>query len=101
MIIYALQIYRVGCVESLLPITIWIDNAEVLAWARSSIVSDIYSNYLVLDYDIWRVMKCLYELIIILLWWGEVDSHIGGRGYKAGVNSKGDEFDIHLNKAVD
>lgn len=48
--IYAIQVQR-GV--SLHPITIWIDNAEVLERANNPKVGENIKNHLVLDYDLW------------------------------------------------
>ena len=87
LVLYSIQLQR-G--PSSLPVTIWIDNAEVLARAGTRTVGDNINQHLVLDYDLWRVMNSLQDLISTPLKWEKVDSHIEGRVYKDGVTPKGD-----------
>ena len=53
LVLYAIQVQR-G--PSSLPVTIWIDNAEVLSRAGTRQVGDNINQHLVLDYDLWRVL---------------------------------------------
>ena len=58
-------------------------------------------DHLVLDYDLWKAMDSLQELIHTPLRWEKVDSHIEGRVYKEGTSPKGDQYSIRLNGVVD
>ena len=76
LVLCALQIQR-GV--SLLPVTIWLDNAEVLERANNPIWDANVKKHLVLDYDLWQAMAGFQELITTPLKWEKVDSHIEGR----------------------
>ena len=91
LVIYALQIQRGA---STYPILIWIDNAEVLERARNPAVGDNIKNHMVLDYDLWRVMVGLIELIQTPIQWEKVNSHIEGKIFKEGTIPKGDKYSI-------
>ena len=56
---------------------------------------------MVLDYDLWMVMKMLQTKIKSKLYLEKVDSHIETKQYKQGVTSKGDKHSIQLNRQVD
>ena len=56
---------------------------------------------MVLDYDLWMLMKMLQTKIKSKLYLGKVDSHIETKQYKQGVTSKGDKHSIQLNRQVD
>ena len=58
---------------------IWIDNAKLLTRARSTEVGYNINKHLVLDYDPWREMAHLQDLIRISMSWGKVDYHIETR----------------------
>ena len=64
-------------------------------------VGDNIKNHLVLDYDLWRVMVGLIELIQTPIQWEKVDSHIEGKIFKEGTQPKGDKYSIRLNTVVD
>ena len=53
LVLYALRI-RYG--SSLLPIILWLDNAEVLDRATKKNVGVIMKKHLVLGYDLWQAM---------------------------------------------
>ena len=95
---YALQV-RHGV--SLLPVTIWIDNTEVLDRTKKNEVGDNINQHLVLDYDLWQAMDSLQASIHTPLKWEKVDSHIEGKVYKEGTSPKGDQCSIRLNMVVD
>ena len=61
LVLYALQIQRGASTN---PITIWIDNAEVLERAIKPTTHNNMKQHLVLDYDLWQVMISLQERII-------------------------------------
>ena len=82
-------------------VTIWIDNAEVLVrWGLKN-CGQILKENMVLDYDLWMLMKMLQTKIKSKLYLGKVDSHIETKPYKQGVTSKGDKHSIQLNRQVD
>ena len=60
LVLYALQV-RYG--PSTSPVTIWIDNAEVLDRAIEREAGDNIKDHLVLDYDLWQVMHNLQTLV--------------------------------------
>ena len=49
--------------SSLLLVTIWVENAEVLKRAKQLEVDDNVQQHLVLDYDLWKTMASLQALI--------------------------------------
>ena len=51
-------------------------------------VGNTIKNHLVLDYDLWRVMVGLIELIQTPIQWEKVDSHIEGKIYRRVPNQK-------------
>ena len=53
---------------------------------------------MVLDYDLWMVMKMLQTKIKSKLYLGKVDSHIETKQYKQGVTLKGDKYSIQLDR---
>lgn len=60
LVLYAIQVQR--CPSSL-PVTICIDNAEVLDRARTREVGDNINKHRVLDYDLWQAMNIIQALI--------------------------------------
>ena len=58
-------------------------------------------NHLVLDYDLWRSMVSLIDLIQTSMQWEKVDSHIEGKIFKEGSQFKGGTCSIWLNTVVD
>ena len=73
----------------------------MLERARNPVVGDNIKTHMVLDYDLWRSMAGLIEMIKTPLQWEKVDSHIEGRVFKDGMKPKGNEFSIRLNTVVD
>ena len=82
-------------------VTIWIDNAEVLARGEGKESGNTIKSRVVLDYDMWTVMAMLQDKIQFKLKWEKVDSHIKTRQYKDGATPNGDKYSIRLNKSVD
>ena len=80
---------------------IWINNAEVLSRGRNPTFKDNIKGHMVLDYDLWRVMKMIQQKLTISLRWEKVDSHIETRVYADGKTPKGDEFSVRLNVCAD
>lgn len=97
LIIYALQIQRWNSSQIL---TIWIDNAAVLNRVERPIVGDNLKDHMVLDYNLWRTMMGILDLIYVPLMWEKVNSHIEGIVYKYGAEPKGEQHSIILNMAV-
>ena len=83
------------------PTLIWIDNTAVLERANNSVVGDNSKNHLVLDYDLWRSMVSLINLIQTPIQWGKVNSHIEGNIFKEDSQPKRGGYSIRLNKVVD
>ena len=100
-ILLVLQALQIRFGPSSFPVTIWIDNAEVLDRAKNRKVGDNIKDHLVLDYDLWQAMNSLQALIHTPIRWEKVDSHIEEKTYKDGATPKGDQYSIRLNKVVD
>ena len=102
LILYAIQVYMGRQYDpSKYQVTIWIDNAEVLARGEGKEYGNTIKSRMVLDYDMWTVMTMLQDKIQFKLKWEKVDSHIETRQYKDGATPKGDKYSIRLNKSVD
>ena len=80
---------------------IWINNAKVLSRGRNPTFKDNIKGHMVLDYDLWRVMKMIQKKITIPLCWEKVDSCIEIRVYADGATHNGDDFSIRLNMCAD
>ena len=80
---------------------LWIDNAETLARGGGKPIGTSMKDNLVLDFDLWTVMRMLQQKIEFNLTWHKVDSHIESRTYKNGATPNGDIYSIRLNKIVD
>ena len=62
LVLYTIQAQR-GAFS--LPVTMWIDNAEVLERANNTTVGDNIKNNTVFNYDSWQAMTSLQMLISI------------------------------------
>ena len=80
---------------------LWIDNAETLARGGGKPIGTSIKDNLVLDFDLWTVMRMLQQKIDFNLTWNKVDSHIESRTYKNGATPNGNTYSIRLNKTVD
>lgn len=95
------QIVREGATSSLIPINIWLVNAEVIRRIDKSADANSLNSHLVLDYDMRIETIMVMKMIQIPIIWSKVDSHIEERVYKKGEAPKWDEFSIGLNTQVD
>jgi hypothetical protein len=102
LILYAIQIYMGPKMNgSKYTVKLWIDNAETLDRGGGKPFGKSLKDNLVLDFDLWKVMRMLQQRITFNLTWNKVDSHIESRKYAYGATPKGDECSIRLNQKVD
>ena len=59
LVLYALQTFLRDEDTTIYTIYIWLDNAEILKRGQEKDIGTNMNSNLVLDYDMWRVMKML------------------------------------------
>lgn len=96
LVLYALQLYMGTEDTSGYMVDIWIDNKEVISIGEGSYLK----VYLVIDYDVWRVMNMLQNIINMGIRWRKANSHIDTKTYKEGQTPVGDEFIDRLKTLV-